>query len=321
MKKDILYIVIPCYNEEEVIRETNRQVGQKLQALIDAGRISEKSRIVYVNDGSTDHTWALIGEINAAGDRVVGISLSKNCGHQYALMAGLMSSMNCCDVTISMDADLQDDLDAIDRMLDKYYDEKCEIVYGVRDDRTTDSFFKRSTAHGFYKLVNGLGGDVVYDHADFRLMNKRALQGLARFEEYHLFLRGVVPMIGFKTGQVHYHRKERLAGTSKYPIFKMVTFALEGITSLSNRPLNLISFLGFFVILISIGMLGYSVIQYFLGNTIRGWSSTMVSIWLLGGIQLLCIGVVGIYVGKIYIETKRRPRYIISEVLECKEES
>lgn len=313
--KDILYLVVPCYNEEEMLPITFRELGAKLDALIAADKVSGESRMVFVNDGSKDRTWSLIGAEHAVNPRVLGVCLSRNYGHQSALLAGLAFSAEHSDMMISLDADLQDDIDAIDEMLDKYYDEGCEVVYGVREDRSSDSFFKRFTAQGFYRVTGALGGQVVYNHADYRLLSKRAVAALLEFDEYNLFLRGVVPMIGFKSGTVTYSRKEREAGTTKYPLAKMISFAVEGITSLSTTPLRMIAALGGVILLISIFMLLYSFVQQHLGNTIRGWSSTMVSIWALGGMQMLCIGVVGEYVGKIYLETKERPKYIVAEVI------
>lgn len=312
---DILYLVIPCYNEEEVLLETAHRLKEKFENLINAGRISDKSRVVFVNDGSKDNTWNLITELYEQEELFEGISLSRNKGHQNALLAGLLTVKNYCDMAISMDADLQDDISAIDDMLDKYYLQKCDIVYGVRSKRETDTFFKRFTAEGFYKLMNCLGANTIYNHADYRLMSKRALEGLEKFKEVNLFLRGIVPMIGYKTDIVYYERHERFAGESKYPLKKMMAFAFEGITSLSIKPIRFITFLGIFVFFVSIIMLIYSVVGYFCGYTIPGWSSIMVSLWALGGLQLFAIGIVGEYIGKIYLETKERPRYIIEQFL------
>ena len=320
MQNGALYVIVPCYNEEEVLKQTLERLGEKMHSLLERGLINKKSRIVLINDGSKDRTWDIIREENAKSRWVLGICLSRNYGHQNALMAGLMFAVDKCDVTISLDADLQDDPDAIDKMLEKYHNEACEIVYGVREDRSSDTFFKRFTAKSFYRVTNALGGQVVHDHADFRLMSKRALEELAGFHEYNMFLRGLVPMLGFKTDIVLYTRQKRMAGVTKYPFLKMISFAIEGITSLSIRPLRFISGIGLFILLISAGMLLYSFIQQMLGNTIRGWSSTIISIWALGGIQMLCIGVVGEYIGKIYMETKHRPRYIIEEFLDDRAE-
>jgi len=309
-----LYLVIPCYNEEEVLPETAKRLGEKLRALMEAGRIGEDSRIVFVNDGSRDRTWELIEELHRKDRLYRGISLSRNRGHQNALLAGLMTVREECDAAISMDADLQDDINAIDEMLEKYA-EGYDVVYGVRSSRKKDTFFKRTTAQGFYKLMRAMGVETVYNHADFRLMSRRALAGLSEFREVNLFLRGIVPLVGFRHTTVTYERGERFAGTSKYPFKKMLSFALEGITSLSIKPIRMIASLGLLIFLCSIGMLIYSLVRFFMGYTIVGWASLAVSIWALGGIQLLAIGVIGEYIGKIYLETKHRPAFLISDYL------
>jgi len=310
--KKTLYIVIPCYNEEEVLRETAKQLLAKIDTM--NGKISRESRIVFVNDGSKDKTWDIIKELHQSNPVYSGINLSRNRGHQNALLAGLMTVKEYCDMAISMDADLQDDIHAIDEMVDRFY-EGYDIVYGVRSKRATDTFFKRFTAEGFYKLMSKLGADTVYNHADYRLMSKRALRGLAEFTEVNLFLRGIVPMIGYSSTLVYYVRKERFAGESKYPIKKMLAFAFEGITSLSIKPIRMIVMLGSVILGVSILMLIWSVVGFFRGTTVPGWASIMVSIWGIGGILILSIGVVGEYIGKIYMETKARPRYIVESFL------
>lgn len=309
-----LYLVIPCYNEEAVLDETARRLRGKYDALIEAGRISSDSRIVFVNDGSKDRTWDMIRSLHESDPVFRGICLSRNRGHQNALLAGLMTVKEECDAAISLDADLQDDIDAIDAMVEKYH-EGYEVVYGVRSSREKDSFFKRTTAQGFYKLMGAMGVETVYNHADFRLMSRRALEALAEFGEVNLFLRGMVPLVGFKSTEVAYERGERFAGESKYPLKKMLGLATEGITSLSVKPIRMIAALGVLVFLVSLGVLIYSVIRKILGVTVPGWAFLAVSIWALGGIQLLSIGIIGEYIGKIYLETKRRPRFIISEYL------
>ncbi len=309
-----LYLVIPCYNEEAVLPETAKRLREKYDALMSEGKITPDSRIVFVNDGSKDKTWALIQELHESDPVFRGICLSRNKGHQNALMAGLMTVKDECDAAISLDADLQDDINAIDAMVDKYA-EGYEVVYGVRSSRKKDTFFKRTTAQGFYKLMKMMGVETVYNHADYRLMSARALNALAEFDEVNLFLRGIVPLVGFKSTEVTYERGERFAGESKYPLKKMIAFATEGITSMSVRPIRMIATLGLLVFLASIGVLIYSIIRKFTGYTVEGWAFLAVSIWALGGIQLLAIGVIGEYIGKIYLETKHRPKYIISEYL------
>ena len=309
-----LYLVIPCYNEEEVLPETSKQLRAKMETLMAAGKISKESRIVFVNDGSKDRTWEIIESLHKENPLFQGIKLSRNKGHQNALLAGLMTVKEHCDMAISMDADLQDDIDAIDGMLEKYA-EGCDIVYGVRNARDTDTAFKRKTAEGYYKVMGLLGADIVYNHADYRLMSKRALDGLEQFKEVNLFLRGVVPMIGYKSDKVYYARKERFAGESKYPLKKMLAFAWEGLTSLSVKPIRMIMTLGSVIFLVSIAMLIYSVVRHAMGATMVGWTSTVVSIWAIGGLQLLAIGIIGEYIGKVYLETKQRPKFIVGEYL------
>ncbi|MBQ8514292.1 MAG: glycosyltransferase [Ruminococcus sp.] len=311
---DTLYLVIPCYNEEEVLPETSRQLLEKMNSLMQKGKISEKSRIVFVNDGSKDRTWEIIEELHQQNPIYQGVKLSRNKGHQNALLAGLMTVKAHCDMTISLDADLQDDIDAIDEMVDKYY-EGCDVVYGVRSARDTDTFFKKFTAEGYYKCMKKLGADVVFNHADYRLMSRRALDGLESFKEVNMFLRGVVPMIGYKSDMVYYARKERFAGESKYPLKKMLAFAWEGITSLSTKPIRMITTLGIVIFIISLIMLIYSLISYICGSAITGWTSTIVSIWAIGGLQLFAIGMIGEYIGKVYLETKARPKFIVDQYL------
>lgn len=314
MKPEILYLVIPCYNEEEVLPETSKQLLNKMNSLIEKGMISNKSRIVFVNDGSKDKTWEIIERLHSENKMYQGVKLSRNRGHQNALLGGLMTVKSHCDMAISLDADLQDDIDAIDEMVQKYYD-GCDIVYGVRNARDTDTWFKKTTAEGFYKIMNLMGAEVTFNHADYRLMSRRALDGLESFGEVNLFLRGLVPMVGYKSDKVYYARKERFAGESKYPLKKMLAFAMEGITSLSVKPIRMITSLGVLIFIISIIMIIYCLIRHFMGATIQGWTSTTISVWAIGGLQLLAIGVIGEYIGKVYLETKHRPKFIIEEYL------
>lgn len=309
-----IYFVIPCYNEQEVLPITAEQLRIKYDQLLQSGLIAESSRILLVDDGSKDRTWQIISQLHQADRRFQGVKLSRNRGHQNALLAGLMTARSFCDAAISLDADLQDDINAMDAMLQKLQD-GCDIVYGVRSDRETDTVFKRCTAQGYYKFMSGMGGELVYNHADYRLMSRRALDGLAEFGEVNLFLRGIVPMIGYRSDIVTYARKERPAGKSKYPLKKMLAFAWEGLTSLSIRPIRMITILGTLIFLVSIGMLIYSVIRHAMGATITGWTSLAVSIWAIGGLQLLAIGIIGEYIGKVYLETKSRPKYIIETYL------
>lgn len=318
MMNNILYIVVPCYNEEEVLPETSRRLEEKLRVLISAGKVSRKSRILFVNDGSKDKTWEVIAAQCQRSPLFIGVDLSRNRGHQNALLAGLMTAKDRADAVISMDADLQDDVDAADEMVDKYL-EGVDIVYGVRSSRKKDSFFKRFTAEGFYRMMNLLGAETVFNHADYRLMSKRALEGLAEFREVNLFLRGIVPMIGYRTDVVTYERGERFAGESKYPLKKMLAFAMEGVTSLSVKPLRIITALGFLIFLVSLVMIAYNIVRFATGHTVTGWASLACSLWALGGLNLLALGVVGEYIGKIYLESKDRPRFIIREVLEHEE--
>ncbi len=319
-KKNILYLVIPCYNEEAVIRETARQVAIKMQMLYEKGLISEKSKVLFVDDGSKDMTWPMIEALHAENSIYTGVKLSRNKGHQNALLAGLSVAVKHADMIVSMDADLQDDIDAIDGFVQKYY-EGCEVVYGVRSERKTDTFFKKFTAQSFYKIMQAMGVDIVYDHADYRLMSRRAVEELLKFKEVNLFLRGIVPLVGFKSDKVYYERKERFAGESKYPLKKMLAFALDGITSFSIRPIRMITTLGVLIFVVSLGMLVYSLIRHFTGHTSIGWSSMFVSIWAIGGLQILSIGIIGEYIGKIYLETKERPKFIIEKELKEQETS
>lgn len=314
-----LYLVIPCYNEEEVLPETAQRLKQKMMTLIQQQLIHTDSRILFVNDGSKDRTWEIIRELHEQDALYSGINLSRNRGHQNALLAGLMTAKEYADMVISMDADLQDDINAIDEMIQRYL-KGIDIVYGVRSSRAKDTFFKKVTAEGFYRLMNVMGANTVFNHADYRLMSRRALEGLAEFKEVNLFLRGIVPMIGYSCDVVYYERGERFAGESKYPLGKMISFAVEGITSLSIKPIRMITGLGFVVFLVSIGILIYSLVRHFMGATIVGWTTLMVSVWAIGGLILLSLGVVGEYIGKIYLETKARPRFIIEELLNQEEE-
>lgn len=310
----VLYLVIPCYNEEEVLPETSKRLTAKLGAMIEMGLISQDSKIVFVNDGSKDHTWQLIRQYHEENPMIQGINLSRNKGHQSALLAGLMTVKEYCDMAISMDADLQDDVDAIDQFVEKYY-EGCEVVYGVRSERKTDSFFKRASAQSFYKLMLHMGVEIVYNHADYRLMSRRALDEMEGFKEVNLFLRGIVPLIGFQSGVVTYERHERFAGESKYPLKKMLNFAFDGITSFSVKPIRMVTTLGIIIFAISILMLIYFLITWCIGWTVPGWTSIVVSVWAIGGLQLLAIGIIGEYIGKIYMETKARPKFIVQEYL------
>ena len=308
----VLWIVVPCFNEEEVLPLSAPVFLKKLADLTDSGRISPESRILFVDDGSKDRTWEIICGLSEKDERYRGISLSRNRGHQNALLAGLMEAKDCCEITISIDCDGQDNPDAMDRMVDEY-DNGCEIVYGVRNSRKTDTAFKRSTARCFYRLMNALGAETVYDHADYRLVSAKVLKHFADYSEVNIFLRGMFPLVGFKSTSVSYDRAERLAGKSHYPLRRMLSFALEGITSLSTKPLTLIVILGFITCLLGFAGIIWAIVEVALGNAIAGWASTVCIILFLGGVQLLCLGVIGEYIGKIYLETKHRPRYIISE--------
>ena len=313
-KLPILYIVIPCYNEEEVLKETTKRLKTKLKKLLKEKIISTKSRVMYVNDGSKDKTWDIIKNINSKDKLFTGISLSRNRGHQNALLAGLLTAKEYADIVISMDSDLQDDIDAIDEMIKKYL-EGNDIVYGVRSKRKKDSFFKKKTAEGFYKIMNLLGVECIYNHADYRLTSKKVLEELSNYKEVNLFLRGIFPLVGFKSDNVYYEREERFAGKSKYPLSKMMNFAWDGITSFSIKPLRMICVLGFIILFISILIMIYSIIRKITGNTVPGWTFLSISIWFIGGIQMISIGIIGEYIGKMYQETKQRPRYIIEEKL------
>ncbi len=315
----ILYMVVPCYNEEAVLEETTARLKEKFESLIKEDKISPKSKVLYVNDGSKDNTWNLIKQIHEKDKMFRGICLSRNRGHQNAVLCGLMQAKEEADMVISMDADLQDDINAIDEMVDKYH-EGFDVVYGVRNSRKTDTFFKRFTAQAYYKMLLFMGVDIVYNHADFRLMSKRVLKEMENYKEVNLFLRGIVPMIGFPSTNVYYERHERFAGESKYPLKKMLHFAFDGITSLSVKPIRLITTVGAGIFFLSICMLIYSIVIHFLGKSLVGWSSLMVSVWALGGLQIFSIGVIGEYIGKIYMETKARPRFIVQEYLNDDEE-
>ena len=314
VSQDILYVVIPCYNEEEVLEETTRQLKEKINDLITAKKISDKSRVMYVNDGSKDKTWNIIEKIHRKEKLFTGISLSRNRGHQNALLAGLMTAKNYADVVISTDADLQDDINAMDEMIDKYY-QGNDIVYGVRSSRKKDTWFKRTTAEGFYKFMNKMGVDVIYNHADYRLTSKRVLDSLEDYKEVNLFLRGIFPLIGYSYDVVYYERNERFAGESKYPLKKMLSFAWDGITSFSIRPIKLVLNLGILIFVISILILIYCLIVKLFGYTVDGWTFIMCSIWIVAGLEMLSLGIIGEYIGKIYSETKARPRFIISRNL------
>ena len=308
----VLYIVIPCYNEEAVLPLTSGMFLKKIKDLAAAGKISDKSRILFVNDGSKDKTWDIIRSLAEADEHYRGVCLSRNRGHQNALLAGLMTAKDLADVTISIDCDGQDDINAMDAMIDEYL-AGMDVVYGVRSKRETDTWFKRTTAEGFYKVMKALGADVVFNHADYRLLSKRALEGLAEFREVNLFLRGLVPLVGYRCSSVYYERAERIAGKSHYPLKKMLAFAFDGITSLSVKPLRLITLAGMLVSAVSFVAIIVTLITKLVGFTVTGWTSMICAIYFLGGVQLLGIGVIGEYVGKIYNETKARPRFIISE--------
>ena len=311
---EILYLVIPCYNEEAVLHETGNRLLEKITTMMKDNIISTESKILFVNDGSKDKTWEIITELHNQNNIFSGVNLSRNKGHQNALLAGLMTAKEYADITISLDADLQDDIEVIDKFVQEYY-KGSDIVYGVRSSRQTDTFFKRTTALAFYKFMNVLGVDVMYNHADYRLMSKRAVQGLSEFKEVNLFLRGIVPLIGYRYSIVEYERHERFAGESKYPLKKMLAFAWDGITSFSIKPIRIITGLGFTIFALSLIALIYSLIVKIFKQPISGWTSLTLSIWMIGGIQLLSLGVIGEYIGKIYNETKARPRFIIADKL------
>lgn len=307
-----IYIIIPCYNESDVLNETAARLERKLIELTKSKRITKSSKVIFIDDGSKDDTWKIIETLSAGKSIFGGIKLSHNRGHQNALLAGILSKRNDADAIISMDADLQDDIDAIDKMIAEF-NKGYEIVYGVRNSRKTDTAFKRITAQAFYKLMTSLGVDSIYNHADYRLMSRRALEELSKFKEVNLFLRGIIPLIGFQSTSVQYERGERFAGESKYPLHKMLSFAVEGITSFSVKPLRIVTILGFIVSFISLLVMLYSLGVKLSGNTVEGWTFTIISVWFIGGIQMLSIGVVGEYAGKIYKEVKGRPRFSIEK--------
>lgn len=310
--RPILYIVVPCYNEEKVLPITCEIFLEKIESLVKKEKIDDKSRILFVNDGSKDQTWNIICELAKKDEHYIGISQSRNRGHQNAVLAGLMQAKDACDITISIDCDGQDDINAMDEMVDAYLD-GCEIVYGVRSKRDTDTFFKRFTAEGFYKFLNKMGAEVVYNHADYRLVSSRVLQEFANYKEVNIFLRGMFPLVGFKSTSVYYERHERIAGESHYPLSKMLALAFDGITSMSIKPIRMIAGLGIFIAVLSFVGVIWSIVTALLGKAIAGWASTVCIIAFIGGIQLICLGVLGEYIGKIYMEVKHRPRYIISE--------
>ena len=312
MKKPILYIVIPCYNEEKVLPITSSMFLDKITELVQKDKISDDSRVLFVNDGSKDRTWEIIQELSEQNNHYKGICQSRNRGHQNAVLAGLMEAKDVCDITISIDCDGQDDINAMNDMVDAYLD-GCEIVYGVRSRRDTDTFFKRFTAEGFYKVLNWMGAEVVFNHADYRLVSSRVLQEFANYKEVNLFLRGMFPLVGFKSTSVYYERHERIAGESHYPLTKMLALAFDGITSLSVKPLHMITGLGCGIALLSFIGVIWSVIVALTGHAVTGWASMTSMICFIGGVQLICLGVLGEYIGKIYMEVKHRPRYIISE--------
>jgi len=310
----IVYLVVPCYNEEEVLPETAKQLTKKMAEMINVGLCDPASRIMFVDDGSSDKTWSLITSLHQNNGLICGVKLAHNRGHQHALFGGLMTARQYADCVISLDADLQDDIGVLDQFIQKYH-EGCEVVYGVRKKRKTDTLFKRATAQTFYKLMKSLGVDIVYNHADYRLMGRRALEALSGYREVNLFLRGIVPLIGFRSDYIYYDRKERFAGESKYPLKKMLHFAIDGITSFSVKPLKIISNLGILISFLSVLGLVYALVSKLLNAATPGWTAIVASIWLLGGIQLLCIGVLGEYIGKIYSEIKARPRFVVEKLL------
>lgn len=310
-----LYLAIPCYNEEEVLRDSAEKLNIKFNDMMAEGKITSDSKIVFIDDGSKDRTWSIISDLHNENPVFQGIKLTRNRGHQNALLCGLMTLKDKADAVISIDADLQDDINVFDEMVDKF-ENGCDVVYGVRSKRATDTFFKRFTAEAFYKILNRMGAKVIFNHADFRLMSRRALEAFSLYKETNIFLRGMVPLVGYKSDIVKYERAERLAGESKYPLKKMLALAWEGVTSLSIQPIRMITWLGGIVFAVSLIFIIYTLISFFVGAAVSGWASTLCSIWALGGLQLLAIGVIGEYIGKIYLETKRRPRYIVEEILE-----
>lgn len=316
-KAPVLYIIVPCYNEEEVLPETNARLNALADALIAEKRIDAASRILFVDDGSRDRTWKLIEELAARTERVEGLKLAHNAGHQNALWAGMMSVRGKADAIVTIDADLQDDINAIRGFLEKY-GEGCEVVYGVRSKRETDTAFKRMTAQGFYRLMQRMGVDMVYNHADYRLLGRRALDALSEFGEENMFLRGMVPLVGFQSAEVTYERGERFAGESKYPLKKMIAFAIEGITSFSIKPVRWVALIGFAFAFLGVIMALYALVSLMCGQAVPGWTSMMVSIWIIGGVQLIALGLIGEYVGKVYKEVKHRPKYIVETYIEKK---
>lgn len=310
--KPLLWIIVPCYNEEEVLPITSKKFFSVVEKMIGNGKISPRSQILFVNDGSTDGTWDIICDLSKQDEHFIGISQSRNRGHQSSLLAGLMEARDKCDITVSMDCDGQDDIETIEKMIDEYL-AGSEIVYGVRDNRESDSFLKRTTAQSYYKFLKMMGCDVVYNHADFRLISAKVLESLADYEEVNIFLRGMVPLVGFKSSIVYYKREKRIAGQSHYSISKMIHLAFDGITSLSIKPISIIAGLGVFISIIGFVGILWAIVDFILGNTVPGWASIICIVCFLGGIQLLSIGIIGQYIGKIYLETKRRPRFIISE--------
>jgi len=315
---DTIYIVVPCYNEEEVLPETSKRLLEKIKQLVSNGIATVESRILFVDDGSKDSTWSIIEQLNQDERYFSGLKLSRNRGHQNALLAGLITAKKYAEVIISIDADLQDDVDAIDLFIQEFH-AGYDVVYGVRSARKKDTIFKRLTAQGFYKVMKFMGAEVVYNHADYRLMSKQVVDALSEFEETNIFLRGMVPLVGFKSTSVPYERKERFAGTSKYPLKKMISFAMEGILSFSIKPIKMITSLGFLVFSVSIIMLIYFLYSYSTGKTVQGWTTIVISTWAIGGLQLLAIGIIGEYIGKIYLETKRRPKYVIEKFVNTRE--
>ena len=312
-EKNTLYIVVPCYKEQEVLPETSKRLREKMNQLKREGKIGEKSRVMFVNDGSSDNTWPIISELHEKEpDMFSGVNLSRNRGHQNALLAGLLTAVNYADMIVSLDADLQDDINVIEQMVDKYLS-GTDIVYGVRDSRATDTFFKKNSALMFYKLMNALGTKTIYNHADYRLMSRRAAEKLLEFPERNLFIRGIVPLIGFTTDTVTYDRKARMAGESKYPLKKMLSFAVNGITSFSIRPIRLIFSVGIIMLLATIAVSLYTLLAYTAGHTIKGWTSLMLSLWFIGSLMLISLGIIGEYIGKIYVEVKKRPRFFIEK--------
>lgn len=311
---DTIYLVVPCYNEELVLPETSRRLVDKMQHLISGGLASSDSRILFIDDGSRDTTWSIIEQLSVGETYISGLKLSRNRGHQNALLAGLMTAKEFADAIISLDADLQDDVDVIESFIRSYH-EGYDVVYGVRNSRTQDTRFKRISAEGFYRIMNLLGTEVIYNHADYRLMSKRAVEALSTFEETNLFLRGLIPLVGFSSKIIRYDRGKRFAGESKYPFHKMLSFAVEGILSFSVKPIKIITTLGFLLFAVSIGMLFYFLYRHFSGRTVEGWTTIVISTWAIGGLQLLALGVIGEYIGKIYLETKNRPKYIIEKFI------